>query len=63
LLASFLFRAPSGYAYRWKRNGSNIAAGKEFTPNLTGDYTCTVRATNQAGSTSLTSPRRSVKDA
>ena len=65
LLASFLFRAPSGYAYRWKRNGSNIAAAADaaFTPTVAGTYSCTVRATNQAGSTSVTSPRRNVKDA
>jgi DNA-binding beta-propeller fold protein YncE len=63
LLASFLFRAPSGVAYRWKRNGSKIASGPAFTPNVTGDYTCTVTATNQAGSTSRTSPVRKVKDA
>jgi len=65
LLASFLFRAPSGFAYRWKRNGSNIAAatGSQYTPNVAGTYSCTVRATNQAGSTSRTTPRRNVKDA
>jgi len=63
LLASFLFRAPSSFAYRWKRNGSNIAAGPAFTPNLTGNYTCTVKATNRAGSTSRTSPIRKVVQA
>ena len=51
LLASFLFRAPASFAYQWKRNGSNIATGPTFTPNLAGDYTCTVTATNQAGDT------------
>lgn len=61
LLASSLFRAPSSFAYRWKRNGSNIAAGAAFTPTVTGDYTCTVTATNQAGSTSRTSPVTKVR--
>jgi hypothetical protein len=63
LLASFLFRAPSRFAYRWKRNGSNIAASPAFTPNQTGDYTCTVTASNQAGSASRTSPPKNVRDA
>ena len=35
--------------YQWKRNGSNIATGPTFTPTLTGDYTCTVTATNLVG--------------
>ena len=61
LLASFLFRAPAGFAYQWKRNGSNIATGPTFTANLTGDYTCTVTAINQAGSTSQTSLVKKIK--
>ena len=61
LLAAFLFRAPASFAYQWKRNGSNIATGPTFTPNLAGDYTCTVTATNQAGSTSQTSSVKKVK--
>jgi hypothetical protein len=61
LLASFLFRAPASFAYQWKRNGSNIATGPTFTPNLAGDYTCTVTATNQAGSTSQTSSEKKVR--
>ncbi|MGC1798913.1 MAG: hypothetical protein WA701_00870, partial [Solirubrobacterales bacterium] len=55
LLASFLFRAPATFAYQWKRNGANIATGATFTPTEPGDYTCTVTATNQAGSASQTS--------
>ena len=62
LLASFLFRAPASFAYQWTRNGSNIAqTSATFTPNLAGDYTCTVTATNQAGSTSQTSSVKKVK--
>ena len=61
LLASFLFRAPASFTYQqWKRNGSNIATGRTFTPSLAGDYTCTVTATNQAGSTSQTSSVKKV---
>ena len=32
------------------------------TPNLAGDYTCTVTAANRAGSTSQTSSVKQVKD-
>ena len=61
LLASFLFRAPASFAYQWQLNGSPIiATGPTFTPNLAGDYTCTVTATNQAGSTSQTSSVKKV---
>jgi PKD repeat protein len=42
-------------------NGSNIATGPTFTPTQAGDYTCTVTATNQAGSTSQTSSVKQVK--
>ena len=62
LLASFLFRAPASFAYQWKRNGSTIATGPAFTPGLAGDYTCTVTAANQAGSTTQTSSVKKVKD-
>jgi len=62
LLASFLFRAPASFAYQWKRNGANIATGPTFTPTQAGDYTCTVTAANQAGSTSQTSAVKKVKD-
>jgi DNA-binding beta-propeller fold protein YncE len=61
LLASFLFRAPASFAYQWKLNGGNIATGPTFTPNLAGDYTCTVTATNQAGDTVQTSAVKKVK--
>ena len=61
LLASFLFRAPASFAYQWKKNGSTIATGPTFTPNLAGDYTCTVTATNQAGDTLQTSSVKKVK--
>jgi PKD repeat protein len=61
LLASFVFRAPASFAYQWKLNGSNIATGPTFTPTQAGDYTCTVTATNQAGSTSQTSSVKQVK--
>ena len=43
-------------------NGSPIATGPTFKPNLAGDYTCTLTATNEAGSTpSQTSSVKKVK--
>jgi hypothetical protein len=60
LPASFLFRAPASFAVQWQQSGSNIATGPTFTPNVPGDYTCTVTATNQAGSTSATSAVKKV---
>ena len=60
LLASFLFRAPASFTFQWQRNGSNIATGPTFTPDMPGDYACTVTATNQAGSTSATSAVKTV---
>ena len=64
LPGAFLYRAPASFSfYQWKRNGSDIATGATFTPNLPGDYTCIVTATNQAGSTlSQTSSVKKVKD-
>jgi DNA-binding beta-propeller fold protein YncE len=62
LLGAFLYRAPASFAYQWKRNGGDIATGPTFMPNLAGDYTCTVTATNQAGSTSQTSSVKKVKN-
>ncbi len=64
LLGAFLYRAPASFGgYQWQRNGSPIATGPTFTPSLAGDYTCTLTATNQAGSTpSQTSSVKKVKD-
>ena len=63
LLGAFLYRAPASFgAYQWQRNGSPIATGPTFEPNLAGDYTCTLTATNEAGSTpSQTSSVKKVK--
>ena len=60
LLASFLFRAPASFAVQWQRNGSNIATGPTLSATQAGDYTCTVTATNQAGSNSATSAVKTV---
>ena len=64
LLGAFLYRAPASFGnYQWQKDGSPIATGQTFTPSLAGDYTCTLTATNQAGSTpSQTSSVKKVKD-
>jgi DNA-binding beta-propeller fold protein YncE len=62
LLGAFLYRAPASFAYQWKLDGMDIAAtSATFTPTAAGDYTCTVTATNHAGSTSQTSSVKKVK--
>ena len=63
LVGAFLYRAPTSFAYEWRRNGGPvISEGQTFTPQLAGDYTCTVTATNEAGSTSRVSSVKKVKD-
>ena len=55
LLGAFLYRAPASFgAYQWQKDGTDISGADQstFTPTQSGDYTCTLKATNQAGSTS-----------
>jgi uncharacterized protein (DUF2147 family) len=61
LLGAFLFQAPASFAYQWEMDGAKIATGATFTPTVAGNYTCTVRATNQAGETSRTSAVKKIK--
>lgn len=60
---SFVYQAPRTYAYQWLRNGAPIAGaiGPSFTAKSAGAYTCTVTATNQAGSAAQTSAPVNVK--
>jgi hypothetical protein len=56
---AFLFQAPQTYAYAWSDNGSavNGVTGPALTPGAPGSYTCTVTATNHAGSaTQISAP-------
>ena len=54
---AFLYQAPRSYAYQWAFNGAAIpgATGTTLAATQTGDYACTVTATNQTGSASQTS--------
>jgi hypothetical protein len=61
LLGAFLYRAPASVAYTWTKDGSSIATGATFTPTQVGNYTCTVTAANQAGTTAGTSAVKQVK--
>ncbi len=57
LLGAYLYRAPQSFARQWLKDGVEIPdeTGATFTPTEPGDYTCTVTATNRAGSRSQTS--------
>ncbi len=58
LLGAFLYRAPAEFDFQWQKVGDGDIPGEmasTFMPTDPGDYTCTVTATNQAGSASQTS--------
>jgi DNA-binding beta-propeller fold protein YncE len=53
---SFVYQAPRSFVYQWSLNGAVLGSGPErITATAPGSYTCTVTATNQAGSASQTS--------
>jgi hypothetical protein len=62
LLESFLYRAPTSFAYRWSRGGTDIAGAtaRSYRPRAVGNYRCTVTASNEAGASSQTSAIRGV---
>ena len=55
--SAFDFRAPRSFAYQWTRDDVDIAGATatKYTPTVPGLYTCSVTATNEAGSTEQTS--------
>jgi DNA-binding beta-propeller fold protein YncE len=55
---SLLFREPVSYSYRWSLNGAPIAGatGSSLVATSAGNYSCTVTATNPAGSSAQTTP-------
>ena len=57
LLGAQLYRAPANFAYQWRLDGTDIAGANSssYMAATPGSYTCRVTATNQAGSTALTS--------
>jgi DNA-binding beta-propeller fold protein YncE len=57
LVASFLYRAPSNFAYQWTQEGADIAGAAQdsLTPTAAGHYRCRVTASNPAGSAAQTS--------
>jgi hypothetical protein len=54
---SYVYAAPSGYAYQWSKDGAAIggATGSSFTVTATGSYSCAVTASNRSGSASQSS--------
>jgi DNA-binding beta-propeller fold protein YncE len=62
LLESFLYQRPVSFSDAWSRNGKPIsgATTNSITASSAGTYTCTVTATNQAGSTKNTSTAHTV---
>jgi DNA-binding beta-propeller fold protein YncE len=57
LAGESLFRAPRSFAYQWNLNGAPItgATSASLATGEAGSYTCSVTATNAAGSTTQTS--------
>lgn len=64
LLGVFLYQAPRTFQYQWQLDGSNIPNAQQatFDPTKAGSYTCVVTASNQAGSTTLVSGVKKVKE-
>jgi hypothetical protein len=62
---SFVYQAPRTYGYQWLLNGAAIpgATANTFTATAAGSYSCTVTATNQAGSAGQTSAAVTVNGA
>jgi hypothetical protein len=62
---SFVYQAPTTYAFQWSRNGAAVAGATAatFAANSAGQYTCAVTATNQAGAAAQTSAVINVKAA
>jgi DNA-binding beta-propeller fold protein YncE len=62
---SFVYQAPRTFVYQWLRNGAPVAGATAttFTAKTPGTYTCTVTATNQAGTGAQTSAAINVKAA
>ncbi len=55
LLPAFEYLAPQSFALAWSENGTPIPGGSTVTASSPGSYTCTVTATNHAGSSTQTS--------
>ncbi|MFL5873717.1 MAG: hypothetical protein ACJ75T_09640 [Solirubrobacterales bacterium] len=62
---SYVYQAPTTFAYQWLRNGAPIAGGTAaaLTAQSAGQYLCVVTAANQAGSAAVASAPVKVKAA
>jgi DNA-binding beta-propeller fold protein YncE len=60
---AFFYQSPQSYSYSWKRNRHKIRGAKKssYKAHKAGRYTCTVTATNAAGSTRQTTKTHKVK--
>jgi DNA-binding beta-propeller fold protein YncE len=54
---SYVYAAPTSYAYQWSKDGQPISGATEptYAATASGSYSCTVTGTNQLGSASQTS--------
>jgi DNA-binding beta-propeller fold protein YncE len=62
LPGSYVYAAPTGYAYQWSKDGASIggATGSSYTATASGSYSCAVTASNRSGSASQASPGSTV---
>jgi DNA-binding beta-propeller fold protein YncE len=65
LLGSFVYRAPQSFAYRWLKDGAEIAGADQATygPGEPGAYACRVTAANEAGAATQTSAAVQISEA
>jgi uncharacterized protein YlxP (DUF503 family) len=64
VVSSFFYAAPTGFAYQWTRDGTDVPGATQttLTAGTPGDYRCRVTAQNHGGASSQTSDAHAVRD-